>query len=200
MFKKSQTSTEYLIILAVVVVIALIVVGILGGIPSIGGGVSENAARTALATAPVGVTSYSVTDYSTKVTLRNNVGSTIQIDSVSINGEECLDFSSVILPIGQSRQITCENIYEPLSRRASFPIEIEYTHTQSGASFTQSARDLQLVGSVGQEYMSVITANQYWNSSSGLGCFDSGEDPIPLCTCFDLDEVRNHLSSDCCAK
>lgn len=32
--KKSQTATEYLIILAVVIVIALIVVGVLGGLPN----------------------------------------------------------------------------------------------------------------------------------------------------------------------
>jgi uncharacterized protein (UPF0333 family) len=40
--KKAQTSTEYLIILAVVIVIALIVVGVMGGIPSLGGSDDEN--------------------------------------------------------------------------------------------------------------------------------------------------------------
>jgi hypothetical protein len=35
MAKKSQTATEYLIILAVVIIIALIVVGVMGGIPGI---------------------------------------------------------------------------------------------------------------------------------------------------------------------
>lgn len=34
--KKGQTATEYLIILAVVIIIALIVVGVMGGIPGLG--------------------------------------------------------------------------------------------------------------------------------------------------------------------
>ena len=42
MAKKSQTATEFLIILAVVIVIALIVVEIMGGIPGICNGEEEN--------------------------------------------------------------------------------------------------------------------------------------------------------------
>ena len=41
--KRSQTATEYLIILAVVIVIAIVVVSVLGGIPRLGDGSSQRA-------------------------------------------------------------------------------------------------------------------------------------------------------------
>ncbi|MFW5746101.1 MAG: hypothetical protein ACOCWQ_00955 [Nanoarchaeota archaeon] len=40
--KHSQTATEYLIILAVVIVMGMITVGVMGGIPSLGGGAGMN--------------------------------------------------------------------------------------------------------------------------------------------------------------
>ncbi|MDP2666433.1 MAG: hypothetical protein Q8P05_02955 [Candidatus Diapherotrites archaeon] len=47
MFKRrGQGTTEYLIILAIVIVIALVVVSVLGGIPSIGTSVNENTSRS----------------------------------------------------------------------------------------------------------------------------------------------------------
>lgn len=45
MEKKAQGVTEYLIILAVVIIIALIVVGVMGGIPGMGKSAEETKAR-----------------------------------------------------------------------------------------------------------------------------------------------------------
>ena len=58
--KHAQTATEYLIILAVVIIIALIVVGVLGGIPGIGAG--DKVKLTVLATEEVGLTHSAFTD------------------------------------------------------------------------------------------------------------------------------------------
>ncbi|MGM5484130.1 MAG: hypothetical protein ACQER9_04410, partial [Nanobdellota archaeon] len=87
--KKAQTATEYLIILAVVIVIALIVVGILGGIPSIGGGANENRIKTYLTTMPVGITNFVVTPAKTTLLFRNNQPNTIRIDEISIDEKVC---------------------------------------------------------------------------------------------------------------
>lgn len=59
---KSQTATEYLIILAVVIVISLIVIGVLGGIPSIGGGSLKNAKITEIKNRKIGVDSFFVNE------------------------------------------------------------------------------------------------------------------------------------------
>ena len=53
--KRAQTATEYLIILAVVIVIALIVVGVMGGIPGIGSGGQRGVSDAYWSTAEVGL-------------------------------------------------------------------------------------------------------------------------------------------------
>ena len=61
LFKKSQTATEYLIILSIVIVIALVVISVLGGIPSIGIGASKNTALLKYqSTVPVAITKWNV--------------------------------------------------------------------------------------------------------------------------------------------
>jgi uncharacterized protein (UPF0333 family) len=102
--RRSQTATEYLIILAVVIIIALIVIGTLGGIPGIGGGTSQAAAKAALASQKVGVTSYAISDYDTVLTVRNNNMDAIRIDTITIGGTVCTGIGTPRLAQGESRQ------------------------------------------------------------------------------------------------
>ena len=95
-FKKSQTATEYLIILAVVVVIALIVVGILGGIPSIGGGVSEGSARAQLKTLPLGIENYASDSLNTRLIIQNNMPSSVRLTAMTIDGKEIDSLSTAV--------------------------------------------------------------------------------------------------------
>src|SRR3989344_1563837 len=58
--KKGQTATEYLIILAVVIVISLVVVGVLGGIPGIGASAAARSSAAYWKTQDVAITDYAV--------------------------------------------------------------------------------------------------------------------------------------------
>ena len=70
--RKGQTSTEYLIILGVVIVVALIVVGALGGIPGIGKGGASKTSKLFWSAAPVGFQSYALSiGYTDQVTGAN---------------------------------------------------------------------------------------------------------------------------------
>ncbi|MFT4326092.1 MAG: GLUG motif-containing protein [Candidatus Woesearchaeota archaeon] len=60
----------------------------------------------------------------------------------------------------------------------------------------QEGNEYRLVGQVARKYNALIGQNPYWNATSGMGCFDASVDPIPLCTCFDLDLVRSELTSN----
>ncbi|MFT4326093.1 MAG: hypothetical protein ACMXYK_01175 [Candidatus Woesearchaeota archaeon] len=124
--RKSQTATEYLVILAVVIVIAIVVTNLLGGFPSLGGGVSENRARSALLSAEIGIEAYSVSDYDTMLRVKNNKPFGVIIDKIEVNGEECLFFYGTIhqLGVGQTKDIQCQNVYELSSSRVSWPIVI----------------------------------------------------------------------------
>ena len=96
--KKAQTATEYMIILAVVIIIALIVVGVLGDIPGISGGSRSRASQAYWETADIGIVSYSASAGGDNVTLvvQNNLRDTIVINmiKVSASGSTTANYSS----------------------------------------------------------------------------------------------------------
>lgn len=108
--KKAQTATEYLVILAVVIVIALIVVGVLGGIPSIGGGADKRANDARLSTADVGITGYSVSSSQTTLVVRNNEQSSIWVTDIYVNNTLCSSIGAFTLKIGEQRKVTCTDV------------------------------------------------------------------------------------------
>jgi len=87
---KAQTATEYMIILAIVIVIALIAVGAMGGIPSIGGGAKQRASSSYWESADIGIVAHSFgTDAvgtDDTLVIRNNKESQITIRNISLNG------------------------------------------------------------------------------------------------------------------
>ena len=86
--KKGQSSTEYLIILAVVIVIALIVVGVLGGIPGIGQSSRQRASTTYWATQDLAVTSYSLNASGyVKLNIVNNLRNSVSLSAVTLDGQ-----------------------------------------------------------------------------------------------------------------
>ncbi len=84
--KKAQTATEYMIILAVVIIIALIVVGVMGGIPGIGTGARSRASAAYWKTSQIAITSYAahVGDTVT-LNIRNNMADPIIINYVNMS-------------------------------------------------------------------------------------------------------------------
>ncbi|MGM5483665.1 MAG: hypothetical protein ACQER9_01970, partial [Nanobdellota archaeon] len=111
--KKSQTATEYLIILAVVIVIALLVVGILGGIPSIGGGAGSNSEKAVLMNDDVGVVNYAIVSNKTMLSIRNNKPDTVKVNSIWVEKIPCSlsdDEFPMFLNAGQKKLVNCVNL------------------------------------------------------------------------------------------
>jgi len=162
-FKKGQTATEYLIILAVVIVIALIVVGVLGGIPSIGGGAQQSTIASYWRTSEIGVVSMSVGNGSTSgagggsgtITLRNNRAGTITIQNVTLTdvSTDNLDptnTSSRVLSAGQTGIFEFINLSNSgvSGESYSYLIEVSYTDASTGASYTFKGDGNNLVGTI----------------------------------------------------
>lgn len=84
--KKGQGTTEYLIILAVIIVIALVVVGVMGWIPGLASGITESQSRAYWASAsPVSITDYEITAGGTvDLVLRNQTSQTIDVNTITI--------------------------------------------------------------------------------------------------------------------
>jgi hypothetical protein len=150
--KLGQTATEYLIILAVVIVIALIVVGVMGGIPGVGsrgkGGVEE----AYWTTAPVGLGTVGISATSGEsLVIKNNQNDVITVTSVTFNGVEMLPGApdAITVAAGESRTVASGNVIGdgetttcPAGTSFSFPVVIDYTMQTSGASYTQQGRNI----------------------------------------------------------
>lgn len=107
--RKSQTATEYLIILAIIIVIALIVVSILGGIPSIGSGAVNNAQLAEAKTLPIGIENIAYTIGGVHSVIRNNLPDSATIMNITLDGK-IASFNEVVYPfvlkVGQQKKLS----------------------------------------------------------------------------------------------
>jgi len=111
-FKKAQGATEYLIILAIVIIIALIVVGAMGGIPGIGTGARSRSSASFWQTADIAIPAYALDASADTLngTIRNNMRGSISNVQATISGVAMTEATNV-LSAGQtttfSGSITC---------------------------------------------------------------------------------------------
>lgn len=162
--KKAQTATEYLIILAVVVVISLIVIGVLGGIPSIGGGAKQTSLDSYWRTADIGVVYLAVgaattsisADGSGSISLRNNKVDTITITNVSLTdsttGNVSSNTTTMVLSAGQQGSLTYSDLTNSGTTGASYSytLMVQYTDSSTGAVYSFTGDDTKLEGKIAQ--------------------------------------------------
>jgi hypothetical protein len=148
MMKKSQTATEYLIILAVIIVIALIVVGLLGGIPGIGGGSNKRTNDARIGNLDIGVSAYTVTSSNAILALRNNYPEIMDVTNITINGTSCEATPAFPIPIstGETVQVICTSALNGPTSGTNYNFEFNITRKDTlGSSYTDSGR---LIGKV----------------------------------------------------
>ena len=84
---KGQGTTEYLIILAVIIVVALVVAGIMGFFPGLGTGISESQSRAYWqSTTPLAITQYEVDNAGTDFVIRNQTTDKIEVEEITLDG------------------------------------------------------------------------------------------------------------------
>ena len=87
MNSKGQGTTEYLIILAVIIVVALVVAGIMGFFPGLGTGISESQSRAYWqSTTPLAITQYEVDNAGADFVIRNQTTDKIEVNEISLDG------------------------------------------------------------------------------------------------------------------
>jgi len=87
MFKKGQVSTEYLVILAIVLVVALVVVYLVGGFAGMGVGTMETQSMQAWGTAaPFAITSWQQAGTSLQLEIQNNDVDQLILSGISMDG------------------------------------------------------------------------------------------------------------------
>jgi len=87
LFKKGQVSTEYLVILAVVLVIALVVVYLVGGFAGLGAGSLETQSKSYWgSTSPFAIKVYKVAGTEMSLEMQNNDLDRLTITDITVDG------------------------------------------------------------------------------------------------------------------
>lgn len=103
MFRKGQVSTEYLVILAIVLVVALIVVFLVGGFSGIGTGTLETASKNYWAGAsPFAIETVKVTGTSMEIQLQNNDLEKLTLTDISVEGASVYNGTAMDFTSGES--------------------------------------------------------------------------------------------------
>jgi hypothetical protein len=188
---KSQTATEYLIILAVVIVIALVVVNTMGGFPGIGAGTNKKVSDMKLSSDTIGIESYSIGTDSSLFKLKNNFYDTVTVTQFRVNNQTNLTCNSsntnpalpIVLNIGQSKIINCSAVNTStytLSNRQTPMIGVTYTDNMGATRSSGnegSAVATSNGGSQGGEEegsLSAMTMTALASQSTGSGSQTAG--------------------------
>ncbi len=144
--RKAQGATEYLIMLAIVIIIALIAIAVMGGIPSIGSGGKQRANNAYWESAQIGITSHSIAEDGTGddafLVIRNNFQDSIKITAITFlddSGNEELDISETTLTAGDETAITDDDVGDVCGDAATsyaLKVSIAYDHLASGTNYT----------------------------------------------------------------
>ncbi len=116
--RKSQTSTEYLVILTVVIVVALVLVNTMGGFPGIGSNSGKKVSDMKLASDTIGIESYSIGNTSSLFKIKNNYFDTVTVTEFRVNQNSNLTCNSsntipalpLVLNIGESKLVNCSAV------------------------------------------------------------------------------------------
>ncbi len=106
MFKKGQVSTEYLVILAVVLVVALIVVFLVGGFSGLGAGSLETQSKAYWGAAnPLAITTFKVSGTAMDLEIANKDLDKIVVTDISVEGASVFS-TSTTFNSGEAKVVT----------------------------------------------------------------------------------------------
>ena len=137
-FVKGQTATEYIILLSMVLILALIGVGLMQLIPAMNGGSKDKATTIGLQSKPVGITAYGISNANTTLALKNNGNSPISIINITVHN---ISFGSSTFPLvlypGDVSVIATTRLRIAPSTSYYYALNITYIQESSGVTMTQ---------------------------------------------------------------
>lgn len=132
---RAQAAVEYLMILAVVIIIALVVVGVLGGFPTLTSGISEKESAAYWVTGDIGIARYMMNSSGTHMVLRNNKNFAVTVTGVAVGGASGVALTETLQP-GETTGFLRVNLASCTSGSYSKVIDIDYSDATYGTSYT----------------------------------------------------------------
>ncbi|MEM4598097.1 MAG: hypothetical protein QW400_00180 [Candidatus Diapherotrites archaeon] len=106
MKNRGQGTTEYLIILAVIIIIALVVAGVMGWFPGLGGAITEQQSKAYWqGTSPIAVTDWQIGGNTGNFTLKNVGTEKITVIDINLNGKVA-SANDLVLNAGESKTLS----------------------------------------------------------------------------------------------
>ena len=160
MNKRAQAATEYLILLAIVIVIALVAVGAMGGIPKLGGTTITRTGQAYWEQADIGITAVYFDAYNNgtaqnvngTLVLRNNMPWEITVVNLTLSDpSQTLNIptKNVSIKTGKEKSITFGNVPAPNAVEGetySFDVSFQYYDRDSNIGPYVFRADDTLIG------------------------------------------------------
>ncbi len=135
MKRKAQGATEYLIVLAVVIIIGLIVIGILRSVPAIGTTATSRTSKIYWESAEIGITDHAIDGSGIVLFVKNNFVKDIKITEIKLDGSSIYTPDETLKP-GEIRELISTSKTCTSGRQYSYEIEIDYTDLTTNSEFT----------------------------------------------------------------
>ncbi len=142
--KKAQGATEYLIVLAVVIIIGLIVIGVLRTVPASGSSTNLRASKAYWESAEIGITDYAIDGTGLVLYIRNNFPRNVKITDIMLDTTSVYTTDTTFKP-GEIIKLTSTSLTCTAGRQYAYDVTIDYTDLSTMSEFTFIG-STQLVG------------------------------------------------------
>ncbi|MEM4662703.1 MAG: hypothetical protein QXM75_01650 [Candidatus Diapherotrites archaeon] len=133
MKNRAQGTTEYLIILAVIIIIALVVAGVMGWFPGLGGAITEQQSKAYWqgSSSPIAVTDWKISSTGATFVLKNVGTDKLEVTDISVGGT-ALDLNDTILNAGETVTVSTNNGVADCSAGKTYQYNLEITYNVIG--------------------------------------------------------------------
>ena len=190
---KGQGTIEYLVILAVIVVISLVVVSLMASSAQPAQGISEGVSKLGTRSSSISVVDSTMSpDGSVYLKLKNQTGESIEIEKIFVEGEEASP-DAVIGANSEQGFIIPTSLVCTKGTASTMRIELQFSRGEYGLPGFEDYGGKIIVNCE----TAAITDPSAINAAEGNGiAFPPGspENPIPITTIQELDAIRNDLN------
>lgn len=144
--RKGQGATEYLVILGVVLIVALVVIGLLGWFPGLGGATQEQqSAAYWQGTTPFAVKAFKLSGTSVSMTLQNQLSEQLTLTEIFLTNDD-LGVADTVFQGGEQKTITGTLGATCGSSGARFNYTMVLQYNQAGITGINQTGAKELIG------------------------------------------------------
>lgn len=134
MQKRAQGATEYLIVLAIVIIIGLIVVGVMQGVPGTGSAAKKRTVVGYWESAQIGITAYAIDSSGVSLWVRNNNAFPVQVTNIKFDTTNVIT-ADTNLEVGEIKKLTSTTITCTAGNAFTYDVQIDYTDMETSGEY-----------------------------------------------------------------